>query len=134
MNAHDAVFIAIAATVVGGRSPRWQAAGLAPLLSFAVLAIGGGVAGALGPLLVALLACLAAPRLAPVALLLAWPAHADLAAAVVSSATWLGGVYLVDSLRPRLDRPSLPTRLRGAPIHLVTVGILYYILQPLFHR
>ena len=130
MTPQDAVFLALAAALFVERPRGWQFICLAPVIAWGA---GELPLGDLRALVVALVVGLPALRFAPVALLLALPEYPDLVSATISASTWLASLCVVDAMRGRLDTEAIPSRLRGAPIRLLTVGILYYVLLPVFY-
>ncbi|HJO38015.1 MAG: hypothetical protein QGG24_06445 [Vicinamibacterales bacterium] len=130
LSPHDAVFLALAATLFVERAARWPWVTVVPLVAWLVaLAPLGGF----GLSTLALVVCLPSPRFAPVAFLLALPEYASVMDALVAGTTWLGATSLLDTLESRLSASTVPERLRGAPVRLLTVGVLYYVFQPVFY-
>ncbi|MDP6372181.1 MAG: hypothetical protein QF634_06690 [Vicinamibacterales bacterium] len=130
LSPHDAVFLALAATFFVERSAWWWWVTAVPVVAWlAALAPLGGF----GLATLALVVCLPSPRFAPVAFLLALPDYASVLDAVVAGAAWLGATLLLDTFERRLSAPAVPERLRGVPARLLTVGVLYYVFQPVFY-
>ncbi|RKZ87221.1 MAG: hypothetical protein DRR19_13920 [Candidatus Parabeggiatoa sp. nov. 1] len=130
MTPQDAVFLAIAAALLIERPKYWQIVCLAPLVAWGLSEL---PLGNLHALLVAVIVCLPVLRFAPVALLLALPNYVGVYDALIAATVWFAGLWLVDSMAKRLSDNIIPRPLRGAPIRLLTVGILYYILLPVFY-
>ena len=129
MNPYDAVFMAFVASRCLERPKRWWLVLLAPLLAYGI--------GCYEPLgrfaapVTALAAVALAPRWAPVSLLLVLPLYGTLIQSLVVAATWLGLDLVFDSLLVRLHDDAITPRLRGWPIRLLIVGVLYYTLLPI---
>ena len=79
----------------------------------------------------ALAAVALVPRWAPVSLLLVVPVYATLAQSLWAAATWLALDVLFEIPLERLRDEAIAPRLRGWPIRLLILGVLYYILLPL---
>jgi Na+-translocating ferredoxin:NAD+ oxidoreductase RnfA subunit len=71
------------------------------------------------------------PRWAPVGLLLVIPEYSSLAQGIAAALAWLVLDTLFGSLLVRLREESVTPRLRGWPIQLLVIGILYYTFLPL---
>ncbi len=130
MTPQDAVFLAIAAALLIERPRYWRLACLAPLVAWGAK---GLPLGDFHHLVVALIVCLPMLRVAPVALLLSLPDYRDAASAVITATVWLGVLVLIESMEERLSGNAIPDPLNGAPIRLLTVGVLYYALLPVFY-
>ncbi len=129
MTPYDATFVALVASRCLDRPKRWWLVLLAPLLAYGI--------GSCEPLgrfsapLTALVAVALAPRWAPVSLLLVAPVYGTLAQSVWAAATWLALDVLFEIPLERLRDEAIAPRLRGWPIRLLILGVLYYILLPL---
>ncbi|MCK6554337.1 hypothetical protein L6Q96_07095 [Candidatus Binatia bacterium] len=130
MTAYDLVFLAVAVAVSIGPGPgRWVAV-LAPAIAWAG-AIGPWPAG-LGFPLAAGLIVLAAPRVAPVALVLAVPEYEGVGEVLRAMALWVAATALVDAIVERLQfGDEVAVRLQGVPMGLAACAIVYFALQPL---
>lgn len=124
----DTVFLALAATCFAPRPGRWWLVSAAPVISFAVR---------LAPmheyhiLALALIALALSAKWSPAALLLVAPMYEDLLQALFVAVLWTTIVVLIDTLEERLDDEHIPSRIRGAPVRLVTLGVIYFTLSPL---
>lgn len=127
MRPFDAVFLALAAGLFLERPKRWWLVALAPLVAFAA---GSVPFEQFERPIAALVACLLAPRFAPVALLLALPEYHGLFDAVRAALLWIAATAILDGLKRRFDVEAMPPRMRGKPIELLSAGILYYVLLP----
>jgi hypothetical protein len=129
MSPYDAVFVALLASRCLNRPQRWWLVVLAPLLAYII----GSYAplDRLGDPLTALLAVALAPRWAPVGLLLVVPEYSSLTESIVAALAWLLLDRLFDTLLVRLREDAVTPRLRGWPIQLLVIGVLYYTLLPL---
>jgi hypothetical protein len=129
MSPYDAIFMALLASRCLNRPERWWLVVLAPLVACIV----GNYQplGRLADPLTALLAVALAPRWAPVALLLVIPEYNSLSHSLGTALTWLLLDTLLDSLLARLREDAITPWLRGWPIQLLVIGILYYTLLPL---
>jgi hypothetical protein len=81
--------------------------------------------------LTALFAVALVPRWAPVSLLLAVPEYGSLAQCFWVALTWLGLDVLFDVALERLRDEAIAPCVRGWPVRLLILGVLYYTLQPL---
>ena len=72
-----------------------------------------------------------APRWAPVSLLLVVPVYETFAQSVGTAAIWLALDVLFDILLVRLRDEAIAPRLRGWPVRLLLLSILYYTLLPM---
>ncbi len=132
MRPFDAIFLALAASLFLQRPRHWWLVALAPLVAW----VAGNVQiydlslQQFEAPVVALAVCLLAPRYAPVALLLALPEYQGLFDAARAAALWIAATAILDSLKDRFDAEALPPRMRGRPIELLSIGILYYTLLP----
>jgi hypothetical protein len=129
MNPYDAVFIALLASRCLNRPQHWWLVVLAPLLACVIGSY--EPLGRLADPLTALLAVALAPRWAPVGLLLVLPEYSSLSQAIAAALAWLVLDTLFGSLLVRLREESVMPRLRGWPIQLLIIGILYYTFLPL---
>lgn len=128
MQPFDAVFLALVAICFTQRPTRWWLVSTTPLIAFAV-----GLAPMAEfhlPVLVIIAVCLSA-KSSPAAFLLIAPVYQDPLQAVFIAVLWTTSVLFFDTLEERLDDVNLPSRVRGAPIRLVTVGVLYHTLFPI---
>ncbi len=130
MTPQDAVFLAIAAALLLERPKYWWLACLAPLVAWGAI---GLPLGGFHHLVVALIVCLPMLRFAPVTLLLSLPDYRDITSAAITVAVWLGALVLFESMDERFNGNTIPGPLNGAPIRLLTIGILYYVLLPVFY-
>lgn len=128
MTAYDACFLAVACAALGERSRRYWLIALVPLVAYGI---------ALAPLgdlcvpIAALAACALAQRPAAAALLLVVPAYPTLTHALVTGVTWLVAVALFDEVAlGRLTTTAIPPAFRGAPVRLLALGVLYFVLYP----
>ncbi len=129
MTPYDAIFLALLASRCINRPERWWLVVLAPLLAFMV-----GSFEPLGRLtepLTALIAVALAPRWAPVGLLLVVPEYNNLTESIVAAAAWFLLDALFSSLLKRVHEDAVTPRLRGWPIQLLILGVLYYSFLPL---
>jgi hypothetical protein len=129
MTPYDAAFVALIASRCLDRPKRWWLILLVPLLAYGI-----GWCEPLGRFeapLTALFAVALVPRWAPVSLLLAVPEYGTLAQCFWVALTWLGLDVLFDVALERLRDEAIAPRLRGWPIRLLILGVLYYTLQPL---
>jgi hypothetical protein len=129
MSPYDAVFIALLASRCLNRPQRWWLVVLAPLLAYVIGSY--EPLGRLADPLTALLAVALAPRWAPVGLLLVVPEYSSLTESIVVALAWLLLDRLFDTLLVRLREDAVTPRLRGWPIQLLVIGVLYYTLLPL---
>ncbi|MCP4048065.1 MAG: hypothetical protein GY746_00895 [Gammaproteobacteria bacterium] len=129
MTPYDAIFLALLASRCINRPQQWWLVVLAPLLSFVI--------GSLEPLgrltepLTALFAVALAPRWAPVGLLLVVPEYSSLTESIVAAAAWFLLDALFGSLLKRVNEDAVTPHLRGWPIQLLILGVLYYSFLPL---
>ena len=129
MSPYDAIFIALLASRCLNRPQYWWLVVLAPVLAYMI-----GSFEALDRLahpLTALLAVALAPRWAPIGLLLVIPEYNSLLESVGTALAWLLLDRFFDTLLIRLREDAVPYRLRGWPIQLLVIGVLYYTLLPL---
>jgi hypothetical protein len=129
MSPYDAVFMALLASRCLNRPQYWWLVVLAPLVAWLIGSY--EPLGRLADPLTALLAVALAPRWAPVGLLLVIPEYHSLSQGIVTALAWLVLDTLFSSLLVRLREESLTPRLRGWPIQLLIIGILYYTFLPL---
>ena len=129
MRPYDAIFLALLASRCLDRPKRWWLVVIAPTLAFGI-----GLCEPLGTLiapLTALTAVALVPRWAPVCLLLMVPSYGSLTESLGAGVTWLCLTALFESLVTRLQDVTLAPSLRGWPVHLLALGVLYYTLLPL---
>lgn len=127
MQPFDAVFLALVVSCFASRPKRWWLVSAAPLIAFAVRLV--PMADFHLPVLALVGLCLAA-KSSPAAFLLVAPVYADPLQALYVAVLWTTLVLFFDTLEERLDDPNIPVRVRGTPIRLVTVGVLYFALFP----
>jgi hypothetical protein len=128
MTPYDAVFVALVASRCLDRPKRWWLILLAPLLAYGI-----GSCDSLDRFaapLTALAAVALAPRWAPVSLLLVVPVYGTLAQSLGIAATWLALDVLFEIPLTRLRDEAISPHLRGWPIRLLILGVLYYVLLP----
>ena len=128
MQPFDAVFLALVATCFTKRPTRWWLVSTTPLLAFAV---GLAPIGDFHLPVLALVAWLLATKSSPAAFLLIAPVYQDPLQALFIAILWTTLVLFFDTMEERLDDLTIPSRVRGAPIRLVTVGVLYHTLFPI---
>jgi hypothetical protein len=129
MSPYDAVFMALLASRCINRPQYWWLVVLAPLVAWLIGSY--EPLGRLADPLTALLAVALAPRWAPVGLLLVIPEYSSLSQGIAAALAWLVLDTLLGSLLVRLQEKSVTPRLRGWPIQLLIIGILYYTFLPL---
>jgi hypothetical protein len=128
MTPYDAVFVALVASRCLDRPKHWWLVLLAPLVAY-----GLGhweFLGSFAAPLAALAAVALAPRWAPVSLLLVVPVYTTFAQSVGTAAIWLVLDLLFDILLERLREDAIAPALRGWPVRLLILGVLYYTLLP----
>ncbi len=129
MRPYDAIFLALVASRCLDRPTRWWLVLAAPMLAYGLgdyLPLGRFAAP-----ITALAAVALAPRWAPVSLLLVVPVYGSLIQSLGVAATWLGLDVVLDVLVTRIHDDAITPRLRGWPIRLLIVGVLYYTCLPL---
>lgn len=83
--------------------------------------------------IIAILACIISIELAPVSLLLLFPDYTHLWEALMIPFIWFMVTPLIQSLNSRIDNDYIPSYLRGFPIRMISLGILYFIFYPLLY-
>jgi hypothetical protein len=129
MSLYDAVFIALLASRCLNRPERWWLVVLAPVLAYLIDSY--MPLGRLTDPFTALVAVALAPRWAPVGLLLVLPEYSGLTESIGAAAAWLLLDTLYSTLLVKLREDAVTPRLRGWPIQLLIIGILYYTFLPL---
>ncbi len=129
MSPYDAVFVALLASRCLNRPQHWWLVLLAPLLAYMIGSY--EPLGRLADPLTALLAIAITPRWAPVGLLLVIPDYSSLTNCIGAALAWLALDVIFDNLLVRIREEAITPRLRGWPIQLLIIGILYYALLPL---
>jgi hypothetical protein len=128
MTPYDAVFVALVASRCLDRPKRWWLVLLAPLLGYGLAS--WELLDSFAAPLAAFAAVALAPRWAPVSLLLVVPVYATFAQSVGTAAVWLALDVLFEILLVRLRDDAIAPHLRGWPVRLLILGVLYYTLLP----
>ncbi len=129
MSPYDAVFLALVASRCLNRPKHWWLLLLVPFLTYGLVSF--DFLGHYASPLVAVLVTLLFPSWAPVALLLALPAYGTVLQCLGAAVTWLGLDWILEVLLARVNEDAIPPRLRGWPMRLLIVAILYYTLLPI---
>lgn len=82
---------------------------------------------------IAILACIISIELAPISLLLLLPDYSHFWEALMIPVVWFIITPLMKDLYARIDNEYLPSYIRGYPIRMISLGILYYIFYPLIY-
>lgn len=130
---YDAVFLAAAVTLVGGRRGRLRWVALIPLVAAAAMAAPLGVPPHLIAPMLALIATMPPIRAPGPALVLAAPIYGGFDAAAMAAGLYLATVWLADGLDRRIEQRGIAPSWRGAPARLLLLAVLYATLLPVGH-
>ncbi len=81
----------------------------------------------------AILACIICIELAPLSLLLLFSDYTHFWEVLMIPFIWFLVTALLKNLNTRIDEESIPSDIRGFPIRLISLGILYHIIYPLIY-
>ena len=81
----------------------------------------------------AILASIVSIGLSPISLLLLFTEYNHLWEALMIPLLWFIITPLMQNLNTRINGEHIPSYIRGFPIRLITLGILYYIFYPLLY-
>jgi ABC-type polysaccharide/polyol phosphate export permease len=81
--------------------------------------------------IIAIVACIICLELAPISLLLLFSDYNHLWEVLMIPLLWFIITPLMKNLESRLNEETIPSYIRGFPIRIISLGILYYIFYPL---
>ena len=128
MNPIDAVFLALAVGFIVERPKHWAVVSLAPLLAYGMNLF---PMGSLALPLTAIIVCYLCWPLAVVSLILIIPTYSGFNDAIFASVLCATVVTLLDTLNDRPENESFPSQVKGVPIRMIIIGVLYFIFYPL---
>ena len=105
-----------------------------PVLAFFVSSFHAHIPASIEPFIIpgiAILACISCIRLAPMTLLLLFPQYDHFWEALLIPVLWLIVTPLMDNMNSRIDDEYIPAYIRGVPLRLISLGILYHVFHPL---
>ncbi len=79
----------------------------------------------------AVLACVISVKLAPMSLLLLFAEYNHFWEVLMIPFLWYVVTVLMETLNDRIEEEYIPSYVRGFPIQIISLGILYHIFQPL---
>ncbi len=105
-----------------------------PVLAFLVILFNSHIPASIDSFVlpfIAILACIICLELAPISLLLLFSDYNHLWEALMIPVLWFIINPLMENMKTRINAESIPYYIRGFPIRIISLGILYYILYPL---
>ncbi len=105
-----------------------------PILAFAVSLFNSYIPASIEPFvmpMIAILVCISCMELAPVSLLLLFSDYNRFWEVLMIPILWFIITVIIENLKTRIDDEYIPPFIRGFPIRLISLGILYYIFYPL---
>ncbi len=82
---------------------------------------------------IATLACIICLELAPIIILLLFSDYIHLWEAIMIPFLWFVINPLMENINTRINTESIPYYVRGLPIRIISLGILYYIIFPIIY-
>lgn len=79
----------------------------------------------------AILVCISSKELAPMSLLLLFTRYDHLWEALLIPILWFVITSLMEHLKPRISGNYIPSFIRGEPIRIISLGILYHVFYSL---
>ncbi len=130
----DTLFIILAVGLFIKHSKQKYFMFAIPILFFAATSFSAYIPVSLEPYFIpaiAIVACVSCLSLAPISLLLLFTHYGSISDALLVPILWLIITILMDNLSKRLNSEFIPEFLQGLPIKIISLGILYYIFNPL---
>ncbi len=105
-----------------------------PLLAFMVSLFDGYLPASMTSFVLpvlAILACVISRKLAPMSLLLLFAEYSHFWEVLMIPFLWYVVTVLMENLKDRIEEEYIPSYVRGFPIQIISLGILYHIFHPL---
>ncbi len=132
----DALFIILVFSSYLKNSKQKYIISILPILAFAVSLLNAYIPASIESYVLpvmAILVCISCIELAPISLLLLFPDYNHLWEALMIPLLWFTITPLMENLNARINNEHIPSYIRGFPIRIFSLGILYYIFYPLLY-
>jgi len=130
----DTLFIILVFSSFLKNSNKKYFISILPVLAFLVILFNSHIPASIDSFVlpvIAILACIICLELAPISLLLLFSDYNHLWEALMIPVLWFIINPLMENMKTRINAESIPHYIRGFPIRIISLGILYYILYPL---
>lgn len=130
----DAIFIILIFSAYLKNSKQKYFISILPILVFAVSLISTYIPASIESFvlpLIAIIACVICIELAPLSLLLLLTEYNHLWEVVMIPLLWFSITPIMENLNSRIYDEHIPSYIRGFPIRIISLGILYYVFYPL---
>ncbi len=131
----DAIFIILIFSSYLKNSKQKYIISILPILLFTVSLISSYIPVSIESFvlpIIAIIACVICIELAPLSLLLLFTEYNHLWEAIMIPVLWFIIMLLIKNLNTRINDEYIPSYIRGFPIRIISLGILYYVFYPLF--
>jgi len=132
----DTLFIILVFSFFLKNSKQKYFISILPVLTFLVSLFSSHIPASIDSFVLpvmAILACIICLELAPISLLLLFSDYIHLWEALMIPILWFIITPLMENMKTRINVESIPYYIRGFPIHIISLGILYYIFYPLLY-
>ena len=130
----DTIFIILAFSYFLKHPKQKYFISILPILVFLVSFLNAYIPASIEPFvipIIAILICFSCLELAPVSLLLLFSDFENFWEALIIPIIWFLVTAIMKHLKTRIDDEYIPTSIRGLPIRIISLGILYSIFYPL---
>ena len=131
----DTIFIILIFSSYLKNSKQKYFISILPILVFAVGLISTHIPASIESFvlpIIAIITCVICVELAPLSLLLLLTEYNHLWEAVMIPLLWFSITPIMENLNSRINDEHIPSYIRGFPIRIISLGILYYVFYPLF--
>ena len=128
MEPFDVIFVCVVVGFFLDRPKSWRWMALVPLFKICLTQL---PFDHLTIPIIAAIFCLVSLNYVTIAFLLALPQYNTFFEVITVSILWLTVCEIMDSLEERMHGQSLHWRLRGLPVKIITVAVLYLTFYPL---
>ncbi len=132
----DAIFIILVFSSYLKNSKQKYIISILPILVFALNLLNSYIPSSIEPFIlpaIAILVCIFSLELAPISLLLLFISYDHFWEALMIPLLWFIITPLMENLNTRINDEHIPSYIRGFPIRIISLGILYYIFYPLLY-
>ncbi len=132
----DIVFIILVFSPYLKNAKQKYIISILPIIAFSLILLNPYIPNTIEPFVlpvVAILACIISIELSPISLLLLFPDYNHWWEALMIPLIWFIAVPLMKYLNTRINSEHIPSYIRGLPIRIISLGILYYIFYPFLY-
>ena len=134
MNPIDTAFIILALGFLFKHPKQKYYISILPAVAFAVGYFNAHIPTSIEPYampVLAILVCISSKELAPMNLLLLFTSYDHFWEALLIPILWFIITSLMEYLKPRISGDYIPSFIRGGPIRIISLGILYHVFYSL---